>query len=282
MTTTSPSRKTSPAVEERKPAEFEVREISHFYSSRSPDGQSVQALDNVSYLGRPGSFTVIVGASGCGKSTLLYILAGLITPTAGEVLVDGQVKRRPGHDRGMVFQEYAVFPWMTVKANVAFGLKLRGRGKEEREKVAQYYTELVGLSEFADAYPNTLSGGMRQRVAVARALANDPSVLLMDEPFAAVDAQTRKVLQEQLSRICALAGTTTVFVTHSIEEALLLGDRIVVMSARPGRIAKVVENPLPQPRTWASFAHDEKFAAKVEWIAQVIAGESVPEWEQIA
>ena len=194
------------------------------------------------------SFTCLLGPSGCGKSTLLNMLAGFARPSAGEVLVDGVAVRGPGADRGVVFQEYALFPWRTAEENVAFGPMLRGQGRAERREVARRYLELVGLAGHEAKFPASLSGGMKQRVAIARALANQPSVLLMDEPFGALDAQTREVLQEELLRICGRERRTVVFVTHSISEAVFLADRIVVMGTRPGLVKAVLEVGLPHPR----------------------------------
>jgi ABC-type nitrate/sulfonate/bicarbonate transport system ATPase subunit len=223
-----------------------VRDLSVVFTRRR--GGTVAAVDRLSLGVRDQEFVSIVGPSGCGKSTLLRIVAGLIRPDAGEVLVDGRPVETPGADRGMVFQSYTLFPWLTVQGNVEFGLKLRGVSAEDRAQVARRYIELVGLQGTEAAYPKELSGGMQQRVAIARALANDPAILLMDEPFGALDAQTRLVMQELLLRVWEQTHKTVLFVTHDIEEAVLLSDRIYVMTARPGRIKAEVAVTLPRPR----------------------------------
>ncbi len=208
----------------------------------------VLALAEVSLDLAERSFTCLLGPSGCGKSTLLNVIAGFVEPTTGRVLVDGREVVRPGADRGVVFQEYALFPWRTAAENVEFGPLMRGLARPERRRTAERYLGLVGLGEHGSKYPAELSGGMKQRVAIARALANDPSVLLMDEPFGALDAQTREVMQEELLRIWQQDKKTVVFVTHSISEAVFLADRIVVMGTRPGRIKEVIDVPLDHPR----------------------------------
>ena len=200
----------------------------------------------------------IVGPSGCGKSTLLHIVGGLTTPTEGRVMLDGQEVTGPGAERGMVFQAYTLFPWLTVRQNVQFGPKQRGAKKAEREELADYFLDAVGLHGFRDHFPKQLSGGMRQRVAIARALANSPRILLMDEPFGALDAQTRTVMQELLLNIRSKERTTTLFITHDIDEAVFLSDRIFVMTARPGRLKAEIAVPFgsdrsPDLRTSAEF-----------------------------
>ena len=190
----------------------------------------------------------LLGPSGCGKSTLLNIVAGFIAPSAGTVLVDGKPVTGPGADRGVVFQEYALFPWLTVLDNVEFGPSLRGASAEERRRVARHYLDLVGLGAHAGKFPAQLSGGMKQRVAIARSLANRPGIILMDEPFGALDAQTREVLQDELSRIQRVEHKTIVFVTHSIREAVYLADRVAVMTAAPGRIKQIFDIKLPGQR----------------------------------
>ncbi|RSM44651.1 ABC transporter ATP-binding protein [Amycolatopsis balhimycina DSM 5908] len=199
------------------------------------------ALDDVSLDIADGTFLSLVGPSGSGKSTLLDLLGGLATPTSGEVLIDGRPVRGPGLDRGVVFQQYALFPWRTARANVEFGLEGGSLGKRQRAERAREYLALVGLSGFEDRYPHELSGGMKQRVAIARSLAYDPAVLLMDEPFAALDAQTREQLQEELLRIWRRTGKTIVFITHGIDEAVYLGQRVAVLTSRPGRLKAVVD-----------------------------------------
>lgn len=197
---------------------------------------------------KEGEFVVLLGASGCGKSTLLNLIAGFEQPSEGTVMVNDRLITDVDPGSGMVFQQYALFPWQTVMQNVAFGLKLKGVPKAAREERAQHYINMVGLAGFENSYPKELSGGMRQRVAIARVLANDTDVILLDEPFAALDAMTRQVLQEQLVKIYEANHKTIVFITHSIDEALLLSTRMIVLGAKPGRIVKDIENDLPHPR----------------------------------
>ncbi|MBD0291411.1 MAG: ABC transporter ATP-binding protein [Thermoleophilia bacterium] len=210
---------------------------------------SVTALDDVSLEVPDAHFACLVGASGCGKSTLLNILAGLVPPTSGEVLVDGEPIEGPGTDRGMVFQSYTLYPWLRVQDNVEFGPSLKGMPKAERRRISDDLLAQMQLTEFANAYPKELSGGMKQRVAIARALANDPKVLLMDEPFGALDALTRASAQRFLTEIWEAHRRTIAFVTHDIDEAIFLGDTIFVMTPRPGRIHEVIEVGLPRPRS---------------------------------
>ncbi|BCJ46419.1 ABC transporter ATP-binding protein [Actinoplanes ianthinogenes] len=207
------------------------------------------ALGDVSLRIGNNEFVTVVGPSGCGKTTLMNILAGLETPTSGRALVGGRPVDGPGPDRGVIFQQYALFPWLTVRKNVEFGLREKGVPAAERRRIADHFIALVGLTEFADALPKTLSGGMKQRVAIARAYAVDPSILLMDEPFGAVDALTRVRLQEQLLATWSREKRTVVFITHDVDEAVFLANRVVVMAARPGRIAEIVDVDLPYPRT---------------------------------
>lgn len=216
-----------------------------FSSTRRGD---VTAVENFSLdIGR-GEFVCLVGPSGCGKSTVLKMVAGFLKPSSGRVLFEGQEVTGIDPRRGVVFQSYALFPWMTVLENVTFGPKLRGIGLAEREQSARRWIEIAGLEGFEKSYPSELSGGMCQRVALCRALANEPEVLLCDEPFAALDAMTRQLLQQELLQLVAKSGTTVLFITHSIEEALILSDRLIVLSARPGRIKQIYVNDLPRPR----------------------------------
>jgi NitT/TauT family transport system ATP-binding protein len=201
------------------------------------------ALEDITLDVRPGEFLALVGPSGCGKSTLLDLLGGLTAPTSGRILLDGRPIEGPARDRGIVFQQYALFPWRTAAQNVEFGLDIAGLKAKQRREIARHYLDLVGLTAFADRYPHELSGGMKQRVAIARSLAYDPEVLLMDEPFAALDAQTRETLQGELLRIWRATGKTIIFITHGIDEAVVLGQRVAVMTSRPGRIKQVVEIP---------------------------------------
>jgi NitT/TauT family transport system ATP-binding protein len=199
-----------------------------------------------------GTFVSLLGPSGCGKSTLLNIIAGFVAKSKGTVKVDGREVSKPGADRGMVFQEYALFPWRTALENVEFGPQVTGAGAVERRQLANYYLEMVGLSQHAKKYPSELSGGMKQRVAIARALANNPSVLLMDEPFGALDAHTRETMQEELLRIWEKERKTVVFVTHSVDEAVFLSDRVVLMGTHPGHVREVFDIDLPHPRDRSS------------------------------
>ena len=210
--------------------------------------QTVEALADVNLTVNKGEFVCLIGASGCGKSTLLRIIAGFETASAGDVEMYGTAITGPGPERGMVFQDFALFPWLTVRENVGFGPRQRGLPKANLDEIAARYTEMVGLSSFADYYPSQLSGGMKQRVAIARVLANDCEVLLMDEPFGALDALTREKLQLELLEIWQRTHVTVIFVTHSVEEAVLLADRVVVMTAGPGRIEHDARNPLARPR----------------------------------
>jgi ABC-type nitrate/sulfonate/bicarbonate transport system ATPase subunit len=220
---------------------------------RSLDGKGeTLALVEFTLSVRRNEFITILGPSGCGKSTLLYMVAGFERPTRGRLLVDGQPVTGPSPERGMVFQEYALFPWLRIRDNIAYGLRQRGVPKARRREVVAELLELIGLSSFADYYPNQLSGGMKQRVALARVLANDPKLLLLDEPFGALDELRRTALQDELLRIWEAHRKTALFITHSIEEAIVLGDRIVVMSAHPGRITTIVEVPLARPRDRSS------------------------------
>ena len=207
------------------------------------------ALKNVSLNIKTNKITAFIGPSGCGKSTLLNIIAGLLEPTSGSVYVDGKEVHGPGPERGVVFQQYALFPWLTVLKNVQFGLKLKGMGEAESREIAMKYLKMVDLEQFADSYPKELSGGMKQRVAIARAYAVDPSVLLMDEPFGALDAQTRTQLQSELIKTWQEQKKTCFFITHDVEEAVILATKVIIMSARPGRIKKIVDVNLPYPRT---------------------------------
>ena len=221
-----------------------------FQIKRKPNeaASEFEAIKQLDLTVKQGEFLAIVGPSGCGKSTFLDMIAGLAKPNSGEIFMDGKLITGPALDRGIVMQGYALFPWRTVRKNVEFGLEIKKVPQKERREISQQYIELVGLKNFEDRYPHELSGGMKQRVAIARALAYDPEVLLMDEPFAAVDAQTREVLQEELLRIWEKTRKTIVFVTHGIDEAVFLADRVAVMTANPGTIKEIVDINLPRPR----------------------------------
>jgi NitT/TauT family transport system ATP-binding protein len=235
----------------RTPAEPDVPKVSLesiSLSYKTTAGGGLLALDNISLEVRQGEFLCIVGPSGCGKSTLLHLIAGLHRQTSGSVLVDGKPVQGPGTDRLLIFQELGLFPWLTVGENVEFGMKMKNISKAEREQKTQYYLRLVHLSKFRDSYTHQLSGGMRQRVALARALATEPDVLLMDEPFAALDAQTRDLLHDELERIWAETGRTIIFVTHNVREAVRLADRVALLTFRPGRVKQEFTIGLPRPR----------------------------------
>jgi sulfonate transport system ATP-binding protein len=217
-------------------------------SYKTNSGEPLQALQNIFLDVRCGEFLCIVGPSGCGKSTLLHLIAGLHRQTSGDVLVDNEWVRGPGTDRILIFQELGLFPWLTVAENVEFGMRMKGASRQEREAKARQYLRLVHLAKFKDSYIHQLSGGMRQRVALARALATEPDVLLMDEPFAALDAQTRDLLHDELERIWTETGRTIIFVTHNVREAVRLGDRVALMTFRPGRVKREYTVNLPRPR----------------------------------
>jgi len=227
---------------------LQLRDIMMTFRTRQ--GEEVTAVDRLSLDVGDREFISIVGPSGCGKSTLLRVIAGLIEPTSGDVLLDGHTIKGPGADRGMVFQSYTLFPWLTVQGNVEFGPRLKGLPGAERAALAREYLSMVGLQGFENSYPKELSGGMMQRVAIARALANDPEVLLMDEPFGALDAQTRVIMQELLVNLWQRTPKTILFVTHDIDEALFLSDRVYIMTARPGRIKQTLDVHLPRPRAF--------------------------------
>lgn len=223
--------------------------VRHVHKDFDLGKETFTALDDVSLDIADNEFITVVGPSGCGKSTLMNILAGLEEPTSGDALVDGTPVSAPGPDRGVIFQQYALFPWLTVRQNVEFGLKTAKVPKNERRERAQHFIDVVGLADFADALPKMLSGGMRQRCAIARAYAVNPSILLMDEPFGALDALTRVKLQEQLLDTWSREQRTVMFITHDVDEAVFLANRVVVMAARPGRIYDVIDVDLPYPRT---------------------------------
>lgn len=224
-------------------------EIDNVYKEFVGRGGTMVALNGVSLDIAENEFITVVGPSGCGKSTLLNIIAGLLEPTSGRVLCNGQLVQGTGSDRGVVFQQYALFPWLTVRKNVRFALEMRGIRGEEADREALHYLEMVQLEKFADHYPKELSGGMKQRVAIARAYAAKPQVMLMDEPFGALDAQTRTQLQTELLNTWERERITCFFITHDVDEAILLANRVIIMSARPGRIKEIVPIDIPHPRT---------------------------------
>jgi NitT/TauT family transport system ATP-binding protein len=234
-----------------------ILEIKNVGKTYTLDGQPIEALRGANLTVRKGEFICLIGASGCGKSTLLRMTAGFEAPSQGEVLMWSKPVEGPHPSRGMVFQDYGLFPWLSVRDNIAFGPKSRGLSKAEITTTVDRFVELVGLNRFANAYPHQLSGGMKQRVAIARVLANDAEIVLMDEPFGALDAMTRERLQDELVDIWQRTGLTVLFVTHAIEEAIFLADRVIVMSPGPGRIEREYPIPLPRPRDVASGEFNE-------------------------
>jgi NitT/TauT family transport system ATP-binding protein len=248
--------------------------IDHVGKVFSTKTGEVVALDQTSFTVMEGEFVTILGPSGCGKSTILRVVAGLEEPSSGHVYLDGNEIKGPGPDRGMVFQSYTLYPWLTVEENITFGLQLKGISKREQHEVARHYLELIGLKGFEKHYPIQLSGGMKQRVAIARALANDPEILLMDEPFGALDAQTRAIMQEILLKVWEESKKTILFITHDVEESIFLGDSIYVMTARPGRLKKQIKVPLPRPRDYHDKNSPEFVALKQE-LLELIREESL-------
>jgi NitT/TauT family transport system ATP-binding protein len=244
-------------------------EITDLAVAFSRAGRTVEALRRITLMTTPGEFVALLGPSGCGKSTLLNAVAGFVRPTTGRVTVDGLPVTGPGADRGVVFQQHSLFPWKTVLGNVEFGLRMRGVDRTERTSQALAYLNLVGLTGFERAYPQELSGGMQQRVGIARVLVNRPRVMLMDEPFGALDAQTRLTMQELLLGVWREVRTTVLFVTHDIDEALFLADRVAVMTARPGEIRDLLEVKLARPRAASIITTAEFMALKARVLAQV-------------
>ena len=243
-----------------------IRNVVKKYDTRN--GEMI-ALNGANLDIMENEFICVIGPSGCGKSTLLNIIAGLLEPTSGEVIVDGHKVEGTGVDRGVVFQQYALFPWLTVKKNVQFGLKLQGKSQKEMDAISEKYIKMVGLEKFTDSYPKELSGGMKQRVAIARAYAAEPEVLLMDEPFGALDAQTRTQLQTELLETWQREKKTCFFITHDVEEAIILAQTVIIMSARPGRIRDIVKIDIPYPRTQETKMTKEFMELKNEIWSQV-------------
>ncbi len=258
-------REQSPPVSARfqrirqRPVILSVRNLKKAFGS---NGNAHVVFDNVSLDIHRREFICVVGASGCGKSTLARIVAGLDEATGGEILLDKKPVAGPGPDRGMVFQGYTLFPWLTVRSNVMFGLKMHGMQEMTAKAEARQWLDMVGLSKFENLYPHELSGGMKQRVAIARALANNPRILIMDEPFAALDAQTRCQMQSYLLQIWKKVDATILFITHDLDEAAYLSDRILVMASNPGRVVEFIENPVPRPRSDSQFLSPEFLALK--------------------
>ena len=253
------------------PSQIVIDGVSHMY--RPPRGRAVLALDDVSLEVGNREFVALLGPSGCGKSTLLYLIGGFLPVEAGSILVDGKPVTEPGPDRGIVFQHFALFPWKTVRGNILYGLERQGMPKEEREKRAMDFIELVGLAGFEDSYPSQLSGGMKQRTAIARTLAFDPKILLMDEPFGALDAQTRGLMQAELLRIWQRTPKTVIFVTHDVQEAVFLADRVAVMSARPGRIKTIVDTRFDKNAD--NIFKEREFVEKVDELWNLVREEAI-------
>ena len=249
-----------------------IRSVCHEY--RPARGRPVLALDNIDLEIGDREFVAILGPSGCGKSTLLYLLGGFMPLQQGGISVNGRDVTGPGPDRGIVFQHFALFPWKTVRQNVLYGLEKQGLPKEERERTARHFIDLVHLSGFEDSYPSQLSGGMKQRVAIARTLAINPDTLLMDEPFGALDAQTRNLMQEELLAIWNSTPTTVVFVTHDVREAVLLADKVVVMTARPGRVKEIIDTRFEGGMN-AEIAKSREFLDRVDEIWDLVREEAI-------
>ncbi|MCH3963714.1 MAG: ABC transporter ATP-binding protein [Clostridium sp.] len=245
-----------------KEVKISARNITRVFRVRNSGKRGFReftAIKDINLEVKAGEFVTIVGPSGCGKSTFLDILSGLSKPTSGELYIDGKLVTGPALDRGMVLQGYALFPWRNVRKNIEYGLELKKIPRKKRKEISQKYIELVGLNGFEDRYIHELSGGMRQRVAIARSLAYNPEILLMDEPFAAVDAQTRETMQEELLKIWEKTNKTIIFITHSIDEAVFLADRVVVLSANPGEVKEIIDVNLPRPRKLGEIKNTSKF-----------------------
>src|ERR1700739_1592733 len=253
-----------------------IERVIHTY--RPPRGRPVLALSDISLEIRPREFLAILGPSGCGKSTLLYLVGGFLPTEAGRIVVKGKPVTAPGPDRGIVFQHFALFPWKSVRANILYGLERQGLPRAERERRAQAFIDLVGLTGFEDSFPSHLSGGMKQRTAIARTLAFDPKILLMDEPFGALDAQTRHLMQSELLRIWQRTPKTVIFVTHDVQEAVYLADRVVVMSARPGRIMATVDTRFDKGAD--NIFKEKAFVEKVDELWHLVRVEAIKAQEK--
>ena len=253
------------------PSQIVIDGVSHIY--RPPRGRAVLALDHVALEVGNREFVALLGPSGCGKSTLLYLIGGFLPVETGAIRIDGKPVAGPGPDRGIVFQHFALFPWKTVRGNILYGLERQGMAKAERERRAKDFIELVGLTGFEDSYPSQLSGGMKQRTAIARTLAFDPKILLMDEPFGALDAQTRGLMQSELLRIWRRTPKTVIFVTHDVQEAVYLADRVAVMSARPGRIKTIVDTKFKKDDS--NIFKQKAFVEKVDEIWHLVREEAI-------
>jgi NitT/TauT family transport system ATP-binding protein len=253
------------------PSQIVVDQVSHMY--KPARGREVLALDQISFEVQNREFVALLGPSGCGKSTLLYLIGGFLPVETGSIQVDGRKVAGPGPDRGIVFQHFALFPWKTVRGNILYGLERQGMPKDERERRVMDFIEMVGLAGFEDSFPSQLSGGMRQRCAIARTLAFDPKILLMDEPFGALDAQTRGLMQRELLAIWQRTPKTVIFVTHDVQEAVYLADRVAVMSARPGRIKTIVDTKFD--KNDADIFKNSFFVEKVDEIWNLVKEEAI-------
>jgi NitT/TauT family transport system ATP-binding protein len=251
---------------------LEINNLSKYYEDDYSD-EIVTAIGDVSFSVARGEFVSILGPSGCGKTTVLNIIAGFLPPSSGTMLLNGKPILEPGPDRGVVFQSFALFPWKTVLQNVAFGLKMRGIARAQRDETAREYVKIVGLEGSENRYPHELSGGMRQRVGVARVLANEPEVMLMDEPFASIDAQTRMSLQQDLTEIWERRKPTIFFVTHDVEEAVFLSDRVIVLTHRPSRVQEIINVDIPRSRYWEDLIENQDFRRMTHHIIGLLAGE---------
>jgi NitT/TauT family transport system ATP-binding protein len=270
---------------DRMKARDVILKVEHLGKTFRSAAGTTLALDDINFSTHRREFLCVVGPSGCGKSTLIRILAGLEEKSSGQVLLQGKPVSGPGRDRGMVFQGYTLFPWLTVKKNVMFGLEVNGAAGHQAEREALQWLQLVGLEKFADAYPHQLSGGMKQRVAIVRALANQPRILTMDEPFGALDAQTRARMQAHLLEIWKKIDITIIFITHDLDEAIFLGDRILVLSPHPGRVQELIEVPVRRPRTAMQCILPEFLAAKArleELIHQSTAHDELDAYPAVA
>ncbi len=259
-------------------AQIVIEKVNHVY--RPPRGRPVQALADVSLEVRPREFLALLGPSGCGKSTLLYLVGGFLPTEKGRIMVEGKPVTAPGPDRGIVFQHFALFPWKTVRGNVLYGLERQGLPRAEREQKARAFIDLVGLKGFEESYPSHLSGGMKQRTAIARTLAFDPTILLMDEPFGALDAQTRSLMQTELLAIWQRTPKTVIFVTHDVQEAVYLADRVAVMSARPGRIKAIVDTKFDNRDP--GLLRSKAFVEKVDELWNLVRVEAIKAQESNA
>jgi len=255
-----------------KGGKITVKDLTVIYKNNH---NQISAIENFSFEVKPGGFTSLLGTSGCGKSTILNVIAGFICPTKGEVLLNDRPIEEPSKEKGIVFQNYSLFPWKTVKGNIEFGLRMSNKDKQERESIVNEYVKKIGLSSFEARYPHELSGGMAQRVAIARALVNDPAVLLMDEPFGALDAQTRIMMQELLLNIWRDFSKTIIFVTHDVEEAIFLSDQIIIMTASPGKVKEVFSVNIEKPKHFEEIFESKEYSILRKKCTDIIREETI-------